>query len=71
MIDALEREICARVVRALRNAAARQRGVASIGTSYLPDRPNVAVRSPEAACAVNLARGWDETADLLEEGARS
>jgi hypothetical protein len=65
MTDALEQAICARVVRVLRNAAARQRSIASEGTSSLADKPDVALRSPEAACAVNLAADWTEIADLL------
>jgi hypothetical protein len=67
MTDALEQAICARVVGTLRKAAARQRDTASIGTSSVGDkRTNATIRSPEAACAVNLAADWDAIADLLQ-----
>jgi len=67
MIDALEQAIIARAVGALRNAAAKQRGIADSGTSSAGDKyPNVTIRSPEAACAVNLAYDWTEIADALE-----
>jgi hypothetical protein len=72
MTDALEQAILARVVCALRNAAIRQRGVAGSGTSSAGEKyPGVVIRSPEAACALNLADDWTVIADALEmEGGR-
>jgi hypothetical protein len=71
MTDALEQAICARVVCALRNAAIRQRGVADSRTSSAGEKyPGVVIRSPEAACADNLAADWAEIADALEQEGR-
>jgi hypothetical protein len=72
MTDALEQAILARVVCALRNAAAKQRGIAANGTSSAGEKyPGVVIRSPEAACAVNLADDWTAIADSLDmEGGR-
>jgi hypothetical protein len=67
MTDALEQAIRDRAVRTLRNAAARRREMAFSGTSSAGEKhPSVVIRSPEAACAVNLADDWTEIADLLE-----
>jgi hypothetical protein len=72
MTDAQEQAILARVVCALRNAAAKQHGIAASGTSSAGEKyPGVVIRSPEAACAVNLADDWTFIADALEvEGRR-
>jgi hypothetical protein len=69
MLDPLEAAVYAGAIAALRKAGAKQRGIASSGTSSAGDRfPNVTIRSPEAACAVNLAEDWNSIADLLESG---
>lgn len=63
MADDLERAILAGAVLALRKAAAKQRDLASNGASLAGDRhPGVLIRSPEAACAANLADDWTEIA---------
>jgi hypothetical protein len=72
MFDPLESAIYVGAIAALRKAAVRQRGAASSGTSSAGDKyPGVEIRSPEAACAVNLAEDWSDAANALElEGAK-
>jgi hypothetical protein len=72
MRDPLESAVYAGALVALRNAAIRQRGVADSGTSSAGEKyPGVVIRSPEGACAVNLADDWAAIADALEvEGGR-
>jgi hypothetical protein len=68
MIDVLEQAIRDRSVVAFRNAAARQLDIAATGTSSAGEKyPGVVIRSPEAACAVNLADDWAEIADILQQ----
>jgi hypothetical protein len=66
MLDPIESAIYAGAIVALRKAAAKQSGVASSGTSFAGEKyPGVVIRSPEAACAVNLAEDWTAIADAL------
>jgi len=67
MLDLLERAISAGTISALRKAAARQRALATSRTSSAGENyPGVVIRSPEAACAINLAGDWTVIADALE-----
>jgi hypothetical protein len=66
----LEIAIYAGATVAMRNAAAKQREVASSSTSSAAENyPGVVIRSPEAACASILAADWDAVADELEGSA--
>ncbi len=58
--------ICAGAVRALRRRAERQAAISHAGTATAEGRPDVLIRSGEAAIALRLAGSLNACADELE-----
>jgi hypothetical protein len=66
--DDLALAMCAGAVIALRRRAERQATIARAGTTPAEGRPNVLIRSGEAAIALRLAECLSGCADELEAG---